>query len=181
MPTGYTWRRVMGSVGSERMAMWLPCCALLWRVGRGGKADRGAGRRHFGIAALTRAGFFEAGGGMRPCFASKRRTPADLRQTSAGIAGESRGNLAASRAETWLETEDGGRIRERNYPFHPTCRRGLRNGRLGDRKSTRLNSSHSQISYSVFCFKNKESADMAFINDGPMPTASDFYADTSVR
>src|SRR2546430_11529501 len=25
----------------------------------------------------------------------------------------------------------------------------------GDRKSTRLNSSHSQISYSVFCLKNK--------------------------
>src|SRR2546430_5939721 len=28
--------------------------------------------------------------------------------------------------------------------------------RLQDRKSTRLNSSHSQISYAVFCLKNKE-------------------------
>src|SRR2546430_11531117 len=28
-------------------------------------------------------------------------------------------------------------------------------GRTGDRKSTRLNSSHSQISYAVFCFKKK--------------------------
>src|SRR2546430_9578312 len=27
---------------------------------------------------------------------------------------------------------------------------------LGDRKSTRLNSSHSQISYAVFCLKKKE-------------------------
>src|SRR3990167_10023631 len=27
-----------------------------------------------------------------------------------------------------------------------------------DRKSTRLNSSHSQISYAVFCFKNKATA-----------------------
>src|SRR5205085_4359891 len=27
--------------------------------------------------------------------------------------------------------------------------------RLGDRKSTRLNSSHSQISYAVFCLKKK--------------------------
>src|SRR2546430_13302694 len=27
---------------------------------------------------------------------------------------------------------------------------------LQDRKSTRLNSSHSQISYAVFCFKKKE-------------------------
>src|SRR2546430_11579331 len=26
----------------------------------------------------------------------------------------------------------------------------------GDRKSTRLNSSHSQISYAVFCLKNKQ-------------------------
>src|SRR2546430_8203407 len=27
---------------------------------------------------------------------------------------------------------------------------------IGDRKSTRLNSSHSQISYAVFCFKKKK-------------------------
>src|SRR5688572_32097998 len=32
--------------------------------------------------------------------------------------------------------------------------RGLGGGR-GDRKSTRLNSSHSQISYAVFCLKKK--------------------------
>src|SRR2546430_13431881 len=29
-------------------------------------------------------------------------------------------------------------------------------GRLPDRKSTRLNSSHSQISYAVFCLKKKK-------------------------
>src|SRR5688572_31989517 len=29
------------------------------------------------------------------------------------------------------------------------------NGMTGDRKSTRLNSSHSQISYAVFCLKKK--------------------------
>src|SRR5205085_9936479 len=29
-------------------------------------------------------------------------------------------------------------------------------GRKGDRKSTRLNSSHSQISYAVFCLKKKK-------------------------
>src|SRR2546427_2569131 len=29
-------------------------------------------------------------------------------------------------------------------------------GRWGDRKSTRLNSSHSQISYAVFCLKKKK-------------------------
>src|SRR5256886_11947843 len=30
----------------------------------------------------------------------------------------------------------------------------------GDRKSTRLNSSHSQISYAVFCLKKKKKADI---------------------
>src|SRR2546430_8225728 len=31
--------------------------------------------------------------------------------------------------------------------------------RLADRKSTRLNSSHSQISYAVFCLKKKKNTD----------------------
>src|SRR2546430_12684422 len=31
----------------------------------------------------------------------------------------------------------------------------VRNGARADRKSTRLNSSHSQISYAVFCLKKK--------------------------
>src|SRR2546430_8224066 len=42
---------------------------------------------------------------------------------------------------------------------HPADGSGLRNRRvrgLGDRKSTRLNSSHSQISYAVFCLKKKK-------------------------
>src|SRR2546430_9330306 len=34
------------------------------------------------------------------------------------------------------------------HPFHCTTKR--------DRKSTRLNSSHSQISYAVFCLKKKK-------------------------
>src|SRR5205085_11719742 len=37
-------------------------------------------------------------------------------------------------------------------------------GQLGqDRKSTRLNSSHSQISYAVFCLKKKKLVDIIFI------------------
>src|SRR5256886_9325718 len=40
--------------------------------------------------------------------------------------------------------------------FDPQTRRLRREGvRLEDRKSTRLNSSHSQISYAVFCLKKK--------------------------
>src|SRR5438270_3089265 len=37
-----------------------------------------------------------------------------------------------------------------------TEREKLRKGRMQDRKSTRLNSSHSQISYAVFCLKKKK-------------------------
>src|SRR3712207_6899251 len=33
---------------------------------------------------------------------------------------------------------------------------GVRGLRPGDRKSTRLNSSHAHISYAVFCFKKKK-------------------------
>src|SRR5205085_10046213 len=42
------------------------------------------------------------------------------------------------------------------------------NDRLGDRKSTRLNSSHSQISYAVFCLKkkNKQYSDAGSEDDG---------------
>src|SRR2546427_3870711 len=50
---------------------------------------------------------------------------------------------------------------------HPQSRpggeRGLRGGSGGarDRKSTRLNSSHSQISYAVFCLKKKKKKNKA--------------------
>src|SRR2546430_12136843 len=33
-----------------------------------------------------------------------------------------------------------------------------------DRKSTRLNSSHSQISYAVFCLKKKKTTDLTIVN-----------------
>src|SRR3712207_8173368 len=42
-------------------------------------------------------------------------------------------------------------------------RRGLHQAparRVGDRKSTRLNSSHANISYAVFCLKNKNITDI---------------------
>src|SRR2546430_17318928 len=47
-------------------------------------------------------------------------------------------------------TSDG-----RSFPSRPGCsNRGGRSRQ--DRKSTRLNSSHSQISYAVFCLKKKK-------------------------
>src|SRR2546430_17704107 len=48
-----------------------------------------------------------------------------------------------------------GRQRDRNGPGFD----GLGDPLRLDRKSTRLNSSHSQISYAVFCLKKKKSND----------------------
>src|SRR3712207_8853181 len=39
---------------------------------------------------------------------------------------------------------------------HPHPSRGPGDGTLRDRKSTRLNSSHANISYAVFCLKKKK-------------------------
>src|SRR5258707_4190317 len=49
------------------------------------------------------------------------------------------------------------RFRPRAAPRHPIHRqdRGP-GGEWGDRKSTRLNSSHANISYAVFCLKKKK-------------------------
>src|SRR2546430_9986259 len=41
---------------------------------------------------------------------------------------------------------------------HARDEEGVVDGGDGDRKSTRLNSSHSQISYAVFCLKKKNSS-----------------------
>src|SRR2546430_3560624 len=50
---------------------------------------------------------------------------------------------------------DAGDHRQRSAAQHDAVHRRLPR-RLGlDRKSTRLNSSHSQISYAVFCLKKK--------------------------
>src|SRR3712207_7750149 len=47
-------------------------------------------------------------------------------------------------------------------PFHPhAARAGC--GIHGDRKSTRLNSSHANISYAVFCLKKKKTKTVIFI------------------
>src|SRR5688572_31678002 len=56
------------------------------------------------------------------------------------------------RLSTGKEPKRGRGSREMTKGVH-----GQRRGRLknGDRKSTRLNSSHSQISYAVFCLKKK--------------------------
>src|SRR2546427_6612641 len=53
-----------------------------------------------------------------------------------------------------LELVGKGHVSGWDDPRLPTLK-GLRR-RVADRKSTRLNSSHSQISYAVFCLKKKK-------------------------
>src|SRR5438445_1255599 len=63
-------------------------------------------------------------------------------------------------------------------------RRGLRGppGRAGsarlprrDRKSTRLNSSHANISYAVFCLKKKKNSNEIKIKDGTIMRHANYY------
>src|SRR2546430_7136277 len=53
--------------------------------------------------------------------------------------------------------------------------------RQGDRKSTRLNSSHSQISYAVFCLKKKKKTVMQQVADGLMLTNTGIYDEDCVE
>src|SRR5688572_32043466 len=61
---------------------------------------------------------------------------------------------APRRARAHLRQAARRRERTRAARRSRAIRCGFRSG--GDRKSTRLNSSHSQISYAVFCLKKKK-------------------------
>src|SRR3712207_8449478 len=62
------------------------------------------------------------------------------------------------RSRTRARSRTGRRIMGRGAPRRPDRVGGAaRWRRAGDRKSTRLNSSHANISYAVFCLKKKKS------------------------
>src|SRR5688572_32754788 len=63
-----------------------------------------------------------------------------------GVGGVSESGAGAS-ALRYTRVRRGRRVRKWRRGFSPP---------LQDRKSTRLNSSHSQISYAVFCLKKKK-------------------------
>src|SRR5438876_8195460 len=46
-------------------------------------------------------------------------------------------------------------------------------GNDGDRKSTRLNSSHPSISYAVFCLKKKKVVNLESVAHDPLPPSTD--------
>src|SRR5688572_31814133 len=52
--------------------------------------------------------------------------------------------------------------------------------RAEDRKSTRLNSSHSQISYAVFCLKKKKKNNEPYANHSLQHTKQMHYVDISL-
>src|SRR2546430_9703980 len=62
----------------------------------------------------------------------------------------------------WNPDEADGDVLDRGRRPDREAQRGSAHAAAGvptaDRKSTRLNSSHSQISYAVFCLKKKKSA-----------------------
>src|SRR2546427_8907975 len=52
--------------------------------------------------------------------------------------------------------QGGGRPGSKKLHLRPVLGEGVAGNKEADRKSTRLNSSHSQISYAVFCLKKKK-------------------------
>src|SRR3712207_6952192 len=70
--------------------------------------------------------------------------------------GDRRGGERDGRAEYW-RAEMGPRLADHALRDHPECLPDRCACRAAeDRKSTRLNSSHANISYAVFCLKKKK-------------------------
>src|SRR5438270_6991013 len=76
-----------------------------------------------------------------------------------------------------LEPEARANALASNPPVRDSATASVRPPRL-DRKSTRLNSSHSQISYAVFCLKKKRKQRRTF---AAYPTSTDSNNITSTR
>src|SRR5688572_31503452 len=91
----------------------------------------------FPYTTLFRSG--EAKRGITSCIEAAVSNEMNHMRALTAAEGVEEEALSRLRAYDWLE------------PLDFACRYGRR-----DRKSTRLNSSHSQISYAVFCLKKKK-------------------------
>src|SRR5689334_6901962 len=103
-------------------------------------------RRSF--SALSGCGGSEAKG-WSPRLTSAGRAGAMTGTTTDGTASPLRASRLAVMAANLVELTDGSPEVLRQYYVWPVVR-------SADRKSTRLNSSHSSISYAVFCLKKKK-------------------------
>src|SRR3712207_8669646 len=79
--------------------------------------------------------------------AVKNRDPAHEEAVSTVLASSGEPSAGAGRGMVSMRDEEMQRIADRA---------GLDQRRTEDRKSTRLNSSHANISYAVFCLKKKK-------------------------
>src|SRR5204863_5800083 len=98
-----------------------------------------------------------------PSSGAKARRPQACRGTSCSAP---RRSCRRPRARRW----DCGRCRRHGWPRPSSVRR--------DRKSTRLNSSHVEISYAVFCLKKKKNMNKSFAvaRLAPHPGAGDLHS-----
>src|SRR2546427_9394745 len=80
-------------------------------------------------------------------------TSSETPATSPDASGHT-GTIFGAPARPHHSARPGGPFRQ--SAGSPAPARGDRAGVVEDRKSTRLNSSHSQISYAVFCLKKKK-------------------------
>src|SRR5256886_13174266 len=83
-----------------------------------------------------------------------RRLSAVLRRTTFYVGVALRARLRSPRRATARQAAERLQFARRFLNYLP-CLAQMLFGREQDRKSTRLNSSHSQISYAVFCLKKK--------------------------
>src|SRR5256886_10196195 len=74
------------------------------------------------------------------------------------------GSVGVAQAHSGPLGRHPGGIAERDAPGQEVAADGA--GKTADRKSTRLNSSHSQISYAVFCLKKKTKHSSAQPSEG---------------
>src|SRR2546430_13358547 len=77
-----------------------------------------------------------------------------FREAGAPESAEARGGHCGNSNQAIQGSDARNHCCARHRPFSE-ARGCARTGGVGDRKSTRLNSSHSQISYAVFCLKKK--------------------------
>src|SRR3712207_8486478 len=68
----------------------------------------------------------------------------------------------AQRVQAALLRTRGCGSESRQLKHHPRARIQFRQGKGQDRKSTRLNSSHANISYAVFCLKKNTKVDSTY-------------------
>src|SRR2546421_7197797 len=101
-----------------------------------------------GVWVLTRGGRVVAmTAGLMVLLALQPEPARPVQTAAAGVAPN------AKAARTLIISEQARRYLVLQYRSFPTEFMGCM---IGDRKSTRLNSSHDQISYAVFCLKKKK-------------------------